>query len=81
MRRYYLSLINFIRFTIAEAIITWIVALPSIAVILVSLTDRLVTEENVYKMIQEKPENATKNNVQVNPLPQISLVDINIGKK
>lgn len=81
MRRYYLSLINFIRFTMAEAIITWIIALPSIAIILVSLTDQLVTEENVYKIIQENPQNATKNNVQINPLPQNSLVDINIGKK
>ena len=80
MRRYYLSLINFIRFTMAEAIITWIIALPSIAIILVSLTDQLVTEENVYKIIQENPQNATKNNVQINPLPQNSLVDINIGK-
>ncbi len=65
----------------AEAIITWIIALPSIAIILVSLTDQLVTEENVYKIIQENPQNATKNNVQINPLPQNSLVDINIGKK
>jgi len=39
----------------AEAIITWIIALPSIAIILISLADQLITEENVFKIVQQNP--------------------------
>lgn len=43
LRSQYVHLLNFIRLSTAEAIITWIIILPSIGAILLSLADQLIT--------------------------------------
>lgn len=45
------NLINFMRFCYVEAILTWVIAVPSIIITLFSLADQLITEENVYKFV------------------------------
>jgi len=69
-------LVSFVGFTKAEAIITWIIILPSILIILISVADQLFTEENVFKIIPNNQQVGTKSTVQVNPIPQSSFVEI-----
>ena len=47
---YYIAIRNFVKFGIAQAIITWILAIPAISIIIVSLSDQLINEKTVNEM-------------------------------
>lgn len=68
------ALLNWIRFSAAEAVITWIITLPCISVIMVSFFSQILTEENANKLTPGniQPVKPT----QVNPVPQSSIVSI-----
>jgi len=50
MKDQYNAIRNFVRFSYAQAIITWILAIPSVCIIIISLTDQLINENTVNYM-------------------------------
>ncbi len=47
MQTYIYTIVNFVRYSMFQAIITWILAIPAIIIILISLTDQFVTENTI----------------------------------
>ena len=72
LRSFVRSTRDFVRYSTAEAVITWIISIPAVSIIILGLTDQLLNENTVEQMGQLIAVSAgpTKNTIQVNPINQ-----------